>query len=192
MSSTHDSPTLGSPPTRGRVQYHEPGISNACILIDADGLRGGDPGARPPSHHVHCDYNASSAHKRMLELLGPERARQWMLGRYAIVNAWRPLVQPVERSPLGFVLPSSVASGDWVDVDIVFPDRRGQIRGLAWNPEHRWIYRDRMHPRETALFTVYASSGVTGVAHAAVELLEAPEDAPPRQSIESRMFVRFD
>lgn len=148
-------------------------------------------GFRPPSYHVHCDYNAHSAAKRMVERLGEARAQQWQRGRFAIVNVWRPLGYAVERSPLGFVRPASMVADDWVEVDIIFPSRRGQIRGVAWNPAHRWVYLGGMQPLEAALFTVYANVGVVGVPHAAVELVGTPEHARPRQSVESRMFVRF-
>ncbi|MCH9687757.1 MAG: hypothetical protein K0V04_40380 [Deltaproteobacteria bacterium] len=146
---------------------------------------------RPPSFHVHCDYTRRSADQRMLTLLGADRARAWHSCRFAIVNAWRPLVHPVERAPLGFVLPRSVAPEDWVDVDIIFPQRRGQIRGLAYSEGHRWTYLDRIRPEQVALFTVYANQGVSGVPHAAIDIVETHNDARPRQSIESRMFVRW-
>ncbi len=160
------------------------------ILFDHT-LRGRGEGRRPPSFHVHCDYNAHSARKRMRERLGEERAATWSAGHFAVVNVWRPLLHPVERSPLGFVLPSSVAPRDWIEVDIVFPDRRGQVRGLRHAPDHRWIHLEHMRPDEAAIFTVYATHGVGGVPHAAIELVDGPEAARARQSIESRAFVRF-
>ncbi len=155
-------------------------------------IRAEDEGYRPPSYHVHCDYNANSAAQRLTDELGESRAALWQRGPFAVVNMWRPLAHPVQRAPLAFVRPSSVVASDWVDVDIVFPHRRGQIRGLAWSPAHRWVFLDRMQPDELAVFTVYANEGVAAVPHAAVQLGNAPENAPPRRSIESRLFVRFD
>lgn len=143
---------------------------------------------RPPSYHAHCDYNVQSAAKRLRELVDESRAEQWLAGDFAIVNVWRPLGSPVERAPIAFVRPQSMATRDWVKVDIVFPARRGQIMGVARSPAHEWVYLSAMRPNEAALFTVYASRGVTGVAHAAVAL-EGSEGARPRRSIESRVFV---
>lgn len=161
------------------------------VVVFDHTLRGHDAESRPPSHHVHCDYNATSAHKRMRELLGEQRALEWIEQPHAVVNVWRPLLRPVQRDPLGFVLPSSVAAEDWVDVEIVFPHRRGQIVGLGWNPEHRWVGLEGMRPEEAAVFTVYSSAGVLGVPHAAVALPRVPAQAQPRRSVESRMFVRW-
>lgn len=154
-------------------------------------LRAEDSGARPPSYHVHCDYNARSAQKRLVALRGEAEARRWAGDRFAIVNVWRPLSHPVSRAPIGFVRPASVSSSDWLDVDIVFADRVGQVRGLRHNPGHRWVLWPTMALDEAAVFATYANVGVDGVAHAAVELLDPPTDAPPRRSIESRAFVRW-
>lgn len=145
---------------------------------------------RPPSYHVHCDYNRYSASKRLRELLGAEQAARWLAGALAIVNVWRPLAV-VERAPIGFIRPRSMAPRDWVEVDIVFPDRRGQIRGVAYDPDHEWVWLSAMRPSEAALFTVYASHSVEGVAHAAVELVSEQPEARARRSVESRAFVRL-
>lgn len=163
-----------------------------CVVFDHT-VRGelGESGTRPPSYHVHCDYNEHSAAKRLRELVGPDRAELWLGSRFAVVNVWRPLLAPVERAPIAFVRPASMAAQDWVDVDIVFPTRRGQIVGVAHNPGHRWVYLSAMRPAEVAVFCVYANTGVGGVAHAAVELVPTPLDARPRASLESRVFVRL-
>jgi hypothetical protein len=176
---------------RELVELVERELGAREIVVFDHTLRIEGHGYRPPSYHVHCDYNASSASKRMEEQLGTARAEEWLRGRFAVINVWRPLGHAVERSPLGFVLPQSVAAEDWVEVDIVFPHRRGQIRGLAWNAAHRWIHLGGMQPHEAAVFTVYANEGVGGVAHAAVRLDDTPADSRPRQSIESRMVVRW-
>ncbi|MEM6991672.1 MAG: CmcJ/NvfI family oxidoreductase [Myxococcota bacterium] len=147
-------------------------------------------GARPPSYHVHCDYNAWSARTRLSTLLGEDEARRWAQGPFGVVNVWRPREGPVQRAPIGFVRPHSVDAADWLDVDIVFPDRRGQIRGLRHDPAHRWLAMPQMRTDQVAIFATYHSEGIDGVPHAAVELLDGP-DAPPRRSIESRAFVRW-
>ncbi len=153
--------------------------------------RGPGAHARPPSHHVHCDYNAWSARTRLAALLGPATAEHWARGRFAVVNVWRPLSSPVQRDPIGFVRPRSVNPQDWLDVDIVFPDRRGQVRGLRHDPDHQWVYLPDMRTCDAAIFGTFVSEGIDGVAHAAVELRDGSGDAPARRSIESRAFVRW-
>ncbi len=124
-------------------------------------------------------------------MTGEREAQRWHAGPFAVVNVWRPLAHPIQRAPIGFVRPGSVEPGDWLDVDIVFPDRRGQVRGLRYNPAHQWLVWPTMTVDEAAIFATYANEGVNGIAHAAVELLDAPPEAMPRQSIESRAFVRW-
>ncbi len=161
------------------------------VVVFDHTLRAEDGGFRPPSYHVHCDYNAWSARTRLQALLGRETAAGWSEGHFAVVNVWRPLGGPVVRAPIGFVRPCSVDPSDWLDVDIVFPDRRGQVRGLRHDPAHRWVYLPRMDLDEAAVFATYVSEGIDGIAHAAVELDSIPANAPPRHSIESRAFVRW-
>jgi hypothetical protein len=150
-----------------------------------------DDSARPPARHAHGDYTAASARQRLTDVLGEERARDWAEGRFGIVNAWRPVGAPVERAPLAFARPDTVAPEDWVDIDIVYPDRRGRITGLLPSSTHEWVYRSRMTPDELAVFRVHDSAGLPAVAHAAVDLAEVPADAPVRRSVESRILVRL-
>ena len=140
---------------------------------------------------MHCDYNAWSAHTRLSALLGEDASARWSNDHFAVVNVWRPLGEPVQRDPIGFVRPESVEPADWLDVDIVFPHRKGQVRGLRHAPGHRWIVMPKMAPTQAAVFATYVSDGVDGIAHAAVELPDAPVDAPVRRSLESRAFVRW-
>lgn len=155
-------------------------------------VRMDDEGARPPARHVHGDYNVASAQRRLIDILGESRAKEWDRGHFAIVNLWRPIQCIVEQAPLAFADPKTVAASDWMDVDIVYPDRRGQITGLIRQPRHRWIYLSRMRPDEVAIFSVYDNRGRPPVAHSAVELLNAAANICPRRSIESRALIRFD
>ncbi|MCA9685370.1 MAG: hypothetical protein KC457_24545, partial [Myxococcales bacterium] len=122
------------------------------VVIYDHTLRDEANGARPPSHHVHCDNNRESARQRLINVLGEERAGDWLAGRFAIVNLWRALAYPVERSPLGLVHPDSVDAGDWVDVDVVFPHRRSQVVGVLPNPGHRWLFCEGMGLDEALIF----------------------------------------
>jgi hypothetical protein len=190
LSRASEFEAAGAEYERTLVELVETELDAEEVVVFDHTLRSEAEGARPPSHHVHCDYNERSARQRLLDFLGSARAAEWTRSRFALVNVWRPLEYPVERSPLGLVLPSSMSVEDWVDVDIVFPDRRGQVVGVLPDPAHRWVYLGGMRPDEAVIFTVYANTGVRGVAHSAVELLDAPASARPRKSIESRMFVR--
>ncbi len=160
------------------------------VVVFDHTLRIDGPSERPPARHAHGDYTRESAIRRMREVLGDERSQTWERGSYAIVNAWRPL-GPVARAPLAFARPSSVADTDWIDVDIIYPHRRGHVGGLLPSKAHEWVYLPEMNRDQIALFRVFDSEGRSPVAHSAVDIDGTAPDAPTRRSLESRMLVRF-
>lgn len=162
------------------------------VVIFDHTVRVDDNNIRRPARHVHGDYSATSGPVRLRELLGDETAADWDKGHYGIINVWRPIKHPVQTAPLAFADPTTVQEGDWTDIDMIYPDRRGQITGLKRNDKHRWIYMPEMTPEEAVVFTTFDSAGTPAVGHSAVDLTVLPENAKPRQSIETRALVRFD
>ena len=161
------------------------------VVVFDHTIRKHDEEIRPPARHVHGDYNDTSARKRLDDILSTDKANEWKQGRYCIINVWRPIDYPVEVAPLAFAAPESVAADDWLDIDIIYPDRKGQIRGLIYNPNHQWLYQSNMTPDDAVVFTVYDSDGRPAIAHSAVDLIAQPENARPRHSIETRSLARF-
>lgn len=162
------------------------------VVIFDHTLRTDDPAApRRPARNVHGDLSPHAAQQRLADILGPQRAADWSAGHYAFVNLWRPVDNPINSAPLGFVRPASVDDTDWIEIDLVYPDRRGQILGLAANPRHDWMYLSRMTPGEIVLFNVYDNRGRPPVAHGAIDLVEDPGLDVLRKSLESRALVRF-
>lgn len=147
--------------------------------------------ARKPARNVHSDYSPGGAEQRLIDILGAEIAAEWSAGHYAFINIWRPIESPINSTPLGFILPSSVAPDDWILLDLIYPDRKGQIMGLAANPDHQWIYMSRMTPDEVAYFNIFDNRGHPSIAHSAMDMVEDPDVTTVRKSIESRMLVRF-
>ncbi len=155
-------------------------------------VRTDDPNSdRKPARNVHSDYSPEGARQRLIDILGPDRAAQWSKGHYGFINVWRPVGAPINSAPLGFVRPASVAAKDWIDIDLIYPDRRGHILGLAANTAHEWIYQSAMTPDEVAIFNIYDNDGLASVAHSAIDLVEDPSVTRVRQSIESRTLVRY-
>lgn len=146
---------------------------------------------RKPARNVHSDYTATSAEQRLTDLLGTAKADEWRKGRFAFVNAWRPVENPINSSPLGFIRPKSISPQDWVNIALIYPDRRGEILGLVANPAHDWVYRSRMTPDEIVFFNIYDSAGLPPIAHSAIDRTEDPNQNTVRQSIETRMLVRY-
>lgn len=169
---------------------HEVGATEVIIFDHT--VRIDDPNAtRKPARNVHSDYSPEGAHRRLIDILGKEKAADWSEGHYGFVNVWRPVEHPINSAPLGFVRPSSVADEDWLLLDLIYPDRRGHIMGLAGNPNHEWVYQSRMTPDEVAVFNIYDNRGKPSVAHSALDMIEDPAIATVRQSIESRTLVRY-
>ena len=150
-------------------------------------------GVRRPAARVHVDYTIDSGPRRAADVLGQSTVRAALAAGHAIVqvNAWRPIVGPVLRSPLAFVDASTVATEDLVATDQVFPDRVGEIYHLAHATGQRWGYVSRMARDEVVLIKGY-DSRTDGRArftpHSAFELPDQ-DSAPARHSIEVRTFA---
>lgn len=162
------------------------------VIVFDHTIRIDDPGAvRKPARNVHSDYSVEGAEQRLIDILGAGKAAKWSPGHYAFINIWRPIETPINSAPLGFVLPSSVAPEDWILLDLIYPDRKGQIMGLAANPDHQWIYMSKMTPGEVAYFNIFDNQGRPSVGHSALDMVEDPNITVVRKSIESRTLVRF-
>ncbi|MCJ8307996.1 MAG: hypothetical protein HRU27_01105 [Rhizobiaceae bacterium] len=155
-------------------------------------VREDDPNSdRKPARNVHSDYSQEGAEKRLIDILGAQEAAQWGEGHYAFINVWRPIGNPINSAPLGFIRPSSVAKEDWILIDLIYPDRRGHIMGLAANSRHEWIYQSKMTPDEVAFFNIYDNRGRPSIGHSAIDLVEDANVKTIRKSIESRTLVRY-
>ena len=73
-------------------------------------------------------------------------------------------------------------------------DRIGELQLVRWNPAHRWYYYPEMAADEALLIKTF-DSATDGRArrciHTAFTNPLAPPDAPPRESMESRLLVFF-
>ncbi|WP_171098068.1 CmcJ/NvfI family oxidoreductase [Ruegeria sp. HKCCD7255] len=162
------------------------------VVVFDHTVRTDDPDAtRKPARNVHSDYSKGGAEQRLVDLLGAEVAAEWAQGHYAFVNVWRPVDHPINSAPLGFVRPSSVDPSDWLLLDLIYPDRKGQIMGLVGNPKHEWIYQSKMTPDEVAIFNIYDNQGLPSIAHSALDMVEDSNITTIRKSVESRTLVRY-
>jgi len=153
----------------------------------------GEGASRVPVRIVHNDYTERSAPRRLRDLL-PEQAARLPGRRFAVVNAWRPIVGPVRRSPLALIDAQSVAPEDLVAVDLVYPDRTGEIYEVAASAAHRWFYFPLMRSDEVLLIKGYDSlddGRARFTPHTAFDDPATPAGAPPRRSIEIRSLVLF-
>ena len=145
---------------------------------------------RPAARHAHVDYSSPSALMQIDKHIDEARKDLWLKSHYAIVNTWRPIQNPVLSAPLGFVLPQSTSPTDLIDIELVYPNRLGEVKGALFNKNHRWVYLSEMKPDEIVLFKMYDSETETAVIHSAFDLKDTKPNTV-RRSIESRILVRF-
>lgn len=163
------------------------------VIVFDHTVRIDDPNAiRKPARNVHTDYSTKGAKQRLVDLIGEERAQEFENGHYGFVNVWRPVENTIKTSPLGFIRPCSVNTEDWMTIELIYPDRTGQILGIAANPEHDWFYLSNMTPDEIAIFNIYDNGGRAFLGHSALDMENASGSVPPRKSIESRTLVRYE
>ena len=146
---------------------------------------------RQPVARIHVDHTEWSGPQRVRDLL-PDQAEALLRGRVQIINLWRPIRVPVFDAPLAVCDAGSVAPGDLVASDLIYPDRRGEIYSVRFSPAHQWFYVSRMEPDEALLLKCYDSEtdGRARFApHTAFLDPTSPPDAPPRESIELRTLV---
>jgi hypothetical protein len=152
-------------------------------------IRGAGP--RQPATRVHVDQTHTSGANRVREHL-PLEADELLKGRVQVINLWRPIRGPVRDAPLALCDVTSVAADDLVASDLIYPNRNGETYSVKYNPEHRWFYFSDMTADE-ALFLKCYDSATDGrarfVPHTAFVDPTAPQDAPPRESIELRTLV---
>jgi hypothetical protein len=152
-------------------------------------VRGAGP--RQPSANVHVDQTERSGPNRVREHL-PDEAAELLKGRVQVINLWRPIRGPVRDTPLAMCDGQTVAPGDLVASDLIYPNRDGENYTVKYNANHRWFYVPKMTADEALLLKCYdsATDGRTRfVPHTAFADPATPPDAPPRESIELRTLV---
>ncbi len=150
--------------------------------------------SREPSAVVHNDYTVRSGPQRVRDILGEEAAEAVLKNRFTIVNVWRPIRNTVITSPLAVCDAQSVLPENLVAAERRAKDRIGELLLLTYNPDHRWYYFDRMERDEALLIKTFDSADdgrARCCSHTAFTAPDAPEDAPPRESIEVRTFAFF-
>jgi hypothetical protein len=148
---------------------------------------------REPVLSAHNDYTEWSGPNRVREFL-PDEAEDLLKRRFAIVQVWRPINQPIQSNPLALADAKSVAMEDLLVAERRYPHRVGQTYRLKYNPGHRWFYFPEMRRDEALVFKVYDSENdgrARFTPHTSFDDPTSPPNAQPRQSIEVRAFAFF-
>jgi hypothetical protein len=151
-----------------------------------------ESGVFGPIKFAHNDYTLKSGPQRVRDLL-PDEAEALIKNRFAVVNVWRPIRGPVEESPLAVCDGRSMKQRDFIEQDLIYRDRTGEVYAVAYSPDHRWFYVGGQRKDEVLLLKCYDSDPrVTRfTAHSAFEDPASAVDAAPRESIEVRTLVFF-
>jgi hypothetical protein len=188
-----------------RVYYPEvvaliEGVSGAKRVVVFDHtLRSGSEAereaklVREPVLSAHNDYTEWSGPNRVREMMGAE-AEALLERRFAIIQVWRPIVNPIRSNPLAMVDSRSVAPEDLLIAERRYPNRIGQTYRLKYNPRHRWFYFPEMRREEAIVFKVFDSAKdgrARFTPHTSFDDPNTPPGAPPRQSIEARALAFF-
>lgn len=162
----------------------------------------GEPGVREPVDQAHNDYTEESGPVRKGAIL-KSAGREDLAGyEFALINLWRPIIGPVEDTPLALCDAASVAFDDYVitdiyhfaEGDVTTPAHRGMIYALHPNPGHRWYFASEMETDEVLLLKCYDSrrdGRSRFMPHTGFRNPCCPRDFVPRESIEARTLVIF-
>jgi hypothetical protein len=169
------------------------------VLVFDHTLRSADSATREtkqisgPVRNAHNDYTEWSGPQRVRDLLQDE-ADELLKRRFAVIQTWRPIRNPVEREPLAIADARSIGTKELIPSSRVYPDRVGEVYHCTFSPEHRWYYFPKMQRHEAMVFKCFDSmkdGRARWTAHCAFDDPAAPPDAPPRESIEMRTLAFF-
>jgi hypothetical protein len=169
------------------------------VVVFDHTLRSGDAAEREakllrePVQAVHNDYTEWSGPQRVRELL-PDEADALLLRRFAIIQVWRAIAEPIQSNPLAIADARSLSPAELIAAERRYPQRVGETYRLRYSPAHRWFYFPQMRRDEALVFKVFDSEKdgrARFTAHSAFEDPTTPAGAPPRHSIEVRTFAFF-
>jgi hypothetical protein len=169
------------------------------VVVFDHTLRSGDEAereaklVREPVLSAHNDYTEWSGPQRVRDLMG-EEAEQLLQRRFAIIQVWRAIAQPIASNPLAMADARSVAPEDLLVAERRYPNRVGQTYRLKYSPGHRWFYFPQMKRDEAIVFKVYDSAKdgrARFTPHTSFQDPATTPGAPPRQSIEARSLAFF-
>jgi hypothetical protein len=150
--------------------------------------------AQMPVLFAHNDYTEESGPQRVCDLF-PAESAELLEKRFAVINVWRPTRGPVLESPLAVCDAQTMGPNDLVAMDLIYPDRVGEVQSLRYDDRHRWLYFPEMEASEVMLLKCFDSARdgrARFAAHSAFEDPNTPAGAAARESIEVRTLAFFE
>ena len=170
-------------------------VLNHTLRRRETGVADRTPGqARQPAGRVHVDQTVASGPQRVRDLMG-EQAEDLLMRRAAIINVWRPIHHEARDWPLAFADARSVAKDDLIPSDLIFPHRKGEIYGVAYNPAQQWRFVPDLQVDEAILIKCWDSDASVAqfTPHTA---FDRPDDAgrhaaPGKHRVQDNRFLRL-
>lgn len=144
---------------------------------------------------VHCDYNIKRLDEMSEDVLAQHGVAPQKNWDYVWFNTWQPFDNPAINNPMAFLDWESLPMDDVIDYFYTGRDYDALVAAPVYSPDHRWRYIPNMQTDEIVLFkqmdgrkddrSIYCP-------HTSFDNPEAPEDAPPRRSIETRILAVFE
>jgi len=155
--------------------------------------KGGKAGSSDNSHparFAHVDVSAKTGAQFRAQSAPEGKA----IARSAQYNVWRAISGAPQDVPLALCDARSAAGPELIKADAIFDPPGGapefSFEGyvVAHDPAHRWMWFSDMTPDEAIVFKTSESDPQRAqcIPHVAFDNPLAPEDAPPRVSMEMR------
>ncbi|KAH6662988.1 hypothetical protein B0J14DRAFT_707346 [Halenospora varia] len=112
--------------------------------------------------------------------------------RFQIVNTWRILNPVAQDNPLALCDFRTVIPEDLIEADRVSPGRAGEVYYIKDNKSQRWCWLEGQTPNEPFVFVMYDTKPGNQARyrpHITFQNSRAPDEAPPRKSVETRSIV---
>ena len=168
-------------------------------VVRVSGRLGGRPaGTTFTGDFAHADFSAPAAEAMLRRTLPAGEAVERLRRRYSVFNVWRTFSGPPQDVPLALCDTRSVAPQDKQYCDITMKMATGDV--LTWenityyhNEAHRWWYCPDMTRDEAYVFRSFDSAPghAEQVPHSAFVNESCPASAPPRASVEVRVFAFY-
>jgi hypothetical protein len=148
---------------------------------------------------VHADFSASATESMLRTNIPAGEVAERLRHRYSVFNVWRTFSGPPQDVPLALCDARSVDPQDKQYCEITMKSAAGTL--LTWenityyhNEAHRWWYCADMMRDEAYVFRSFDSRPARAeqVPHSAFVDRSCPASAPPRASIELRVFAFYD
>jgi hypothetical protein len=177
----------------------------ATALLNSPVVRvSGRVGTRPAGatftgDFAHADFSAPAAEAMLRRTVPAGEVAERLRHRYSVFNVWRTFSGPPQDVPLALCDTRSVAPQDKQYCEITMKMASGDP--LTWenityyhNEAHRWWYCPDMTRDEAYVFRSFDSSPshTEQVPHSAFVNESCPASAPPRASIEVRVFAFYE